>query len=295
MPPRTTPTTQNPAQHRDRTGEAPAAGDTRQRQRREPAHARYQQVADALREQITTGVLPPASPLPSETELMAAFGISRPTARAAIAALRAEGLITVLHGKGSFVRRGEDRALHTHPRAIGLTQARPGKLDTPEFTDAEGDAKGQGWQVVETPARYRTTATPALALALGTGEHSPLFVYDRLLSGPAGQRIAHRLYLPFATCAEVAALEHNPYREPGELYGLLAGHYGHLSFTETVRARMPTPDDSATLHIPTGTPMLFTQRTTHTTPTRALALEQSRLSAEDTQLAYTLTPQPQTP
>ncbi len=34
--------------------------------RREPI--KYQRVADALREQITSGALPPASPLPSETE-----------------------------------------------------------------------------------------------------------------------------------------------------------------------------------------------------------------------------------
>ena len=139
----------------------------------------------------------------------------------------------------------EPQGFRPHPltSAIHLKQVRPGQRDTPEYTDAEADAKGdgEGWRVVETPARYRTTATPALALALGTAEYPPLFVYDRLLSGPAGQRIAHRLYLPFATCAEVAALEHNPYREPGELYGLLAGHYGQLSFTETVRARMPTP------------------------------------------------------
>ncbi|MCI0687524.1 MAG: GntR family transcriptional regulator, partial [Sporichthyaceae bacterium] len=54
---------------------------------------KYQQVADALREQITAGILPPASPLPSESQIIDQYGVSRPTARAAIAALRAEGLI----------------------------------------------------------------------------------------------------------------------------------------------------------------------------------------------------------
>ncbi len=60
-----------------------------------------------LREQITSGALPPGSPLPSEAEMKATYGISRPTARAAINALRAEGIVTVLHGKGSFVRHAD--------------------------------------------------------------------------------------------------------------------------------------------------------------------------------------------
>ncbi|HEU0127542.1 MAG TPA: winged helix-turn-helix domain-containing protein, partial [Pseudonocardiaceae bacterium] len=58
-----------------------------------------------LREQITSGALPSGSLLPSETELMSTYGVSRPTARAAFQALRNQGLITVLPGKGSFVRR----------------------------------------------------------------------------------------------------------------------------------------------------------------------------------------------
>ncbi len=54
--------------------------------------------------------------LRNRRELMEAFGVSRATARNAINALRAEGLIVVLMGKGSFVRR-EHRPSRAHPPA----------------------------------------------------------------------------------------------------------------------------------------------------------------------------------
>jgi GntR family transcriptional regulator len=244
---------------------------------------KYEQIADALRDQITTGALPPASPLPSEAQLIAAYGISRTTARAAINALREEGLVTVLHGKGSFVRRATDRPAHTHTRAITTSPEGHG------YTDTDTDAAG--WTPVEDASTYRTEATADLALALGIAEHAPLFVHERLLADRAGRRMIHRLYLPFAICAQVPELETNPFRTPGELYGILA-HAGHqLDWNEYVRARMPAPDDATTLHIPDSTPMLVTRRTTTDTTTgTALALEETRLSAEDTQLGYQLTP-----
>jgi diadenosine tetraphosphatase ApaH/serine/threonine PP2A family protein phosphatase len=56
-----------------------------------------------------------------------------------------------------------------------------------------------------------------------------------------------------------------------------------LAWTETVRARIPSPSDTAALRIPDATPMLITRRTTTDTRTgRILALEQTRLSPPTT-------------
>ncbi|WP_163572510.1 winged helix-turn-helix domain-containing protein [Fodinicola feengrottensis] len=65
---------------------------------------KYARLASVLRERIEDGVYPPGSPLPSENQLTAEYGESRATARNAVQALAAEGLVTVLHGKGAFVR-----------------------------------------------------------------------------------------------------------------------------------------------------------------------------------------------
>lgn len=242
---------------------------------------KYQQVADALRAAILSGALPPASPLPSETQLMAEHGISRPTARAAVAALKAEGLVTVLHGKGAFVRRNTDRPAHTHPRVI---HTRPGPRGRIIYADADAD----GWREVDEPTRYATAATPELALSLGVAEHTPLVVYERLRGNDAGRRLAHRLYIPLVTLGRLS-VDPDAHLTPGQVYTALARAGHPLAWTEHVRARMPAPDDATALRIPDGTPMLLTRRTTtDTTDGTALMIEETRVSADDAQLAYHL-------
>lgn len=260
----------------------------------------YRQVAEALREQINAGVLPPASPLPSEVQLVAAYGVSRPTARAAVAALVSEGLVVTLHGKGSFVRRGDDRPSVTHPRGITSTSTSTGTRTgtgrgarrtgkTVGFADTDIDR--DTWSEVEPAATYRTDATADLALALGLPEGAPVFVVDRLLADRAGRRMSHRSHVAFAVAVDVPALETDPFRLPGDLYGALTGAGHELAWTESVRARMPSPDDAAALRIPNGTPMLITRRTTRDTTGRILAMEETHISAEDTQLTYTIAAQ----
>jgi GntR family transcriptional regulator len=65
----------------------------------------YAQIRSALRERILDGTYQPHQQLPSESELMAAYGVSRITVRQALGDLLNEGLIFTLHGKGSFVSR----------------------------------------------------------------------------------------------------------------------------------------------------------------------------------------------
>jgi GntR family transcriptional regulator len=48
---------------------------------------------------------PPGARLPSITTLMQEHGVARNTARRALAILEDEGLIEIVHGWGSFVRK----------------------------------------------------------------------------------------------------------------------------------------------------------------------------------------------
>lgn len=66
----------------------------------DPLHLRLR---NHLRDEILQGRLAPLAQLPSEAELIARFEVSRITVRHALAALHAEGLITKVQGKGSFV------------------------------------------------------------------------------------------------------------------------------------------------------------------------------------------------
>jgi len=62
------------------------------------------QIANILRERITSGDLPPGSRLPSITTLMQEYGVARNTARRSLAILEDEQLIEIVHGWGSFTR-----------------------------------------------------------------------------------------------------------------------------------------------------------------------------------------------
>jgi DNA-binding GntR family transcriptional regulator len=66
---------------------------------------RYQQIAHDLREAMDAGRLAPGSALPSETELIAAHGVSRATVRRALAVLESGGLISTQPGRGRYVHR----------------------------------------------------------------------------------------------------------------------------------------------------------------------------------------------
>jgi DNA-binding FadR family transcriptional regulator len=71
----------------------------------------FRQLADLLRDQITSGELAPGEALPSELRLAQEYGISRTTVRQAIAQLRTEGLVTVDRPRGTFVRVPEQTEL----------------------------------------------------------------------------------------------------------------------------------------------------------------------------------------
>jgi DNA-binding FadR family transcriptional regulator len=59
--------------------------------------------------EIRSGRLEPGARLPTEQELMAAMGVSRTVVREAVAALRAEGLVTTRQGSGAFVAADASR------------------------------------------------------------------------------------------------------------------------------------------------------------------------------------------
>lgn len=62
------------------------------------------EVLDRLLARIRSGEFPPGSLLPSERELMQAFGVGRPAVREALQALERMGLVAIVHGEGARLR-----------------------------------------------------------------------------------------------------------------------------------------------------------------------------------------------
>lgn len=63
----------------------------------------YQQIADVIAARIADGTYPPRRRVPSEAGIVEEFGVSRPTARAAVQLLVERGLVMTVRGKGSYV------------------------------------------------------------------------------------------------------------------------------------------------------------------------------------------------
>lgn len=65
----------------------------------------YLQIKETLKGQILNGEYAPYQRMPSESELMANFGVSRITVRQALRDLHSEGLIFTSQGKGTFASK----------------------------------------------------------------------------------------------------------------------------------------------------------------------------------------------
>ncbi|MFD0111960.1 GntR family transcriptional regulator [Streptomyces sp. NPDC058320] len=240
--------------------------------------ALYQQVAAAIREAILSGEFEPGAPLPSEAQLIERYQVSRPTVRNAVSALRAEGLIDVRHGKGSFVRSSGQPAV-TIERRVNRTP--DGGFVMPN---------GVVWDEAEEPSSYRSHTTKSTGQLLELGEEEALFGCDRLLIDPAsGTRAMHRTLIPFEVADSVPLLAEAPDRLPASVYWILTKVGHELWWSETVRARMPLPDERAALRLPDATPILHLARVTHGTDDRPLMLEELRVGTDRAELAYRIT------
>src|ERR1700748_716086 len=73
------------------------------------APPKYAQVVAEIQRRISEGEYAPGTLLPSEHQLVEAFGVSRPTIVRALSSLRQDGWIETRRGRGSWLRGGPAR------------------------------------------------------------------------------------------------------------------------------------------------------------------------------------------
>jgi GntR family transcriptional regulator len=86
----------------------------------------YTQIKEAIRAKIIDGTYVGHQQLPSENDMIAAFGVSRITVRQAINDLQKEGLLFKVHGKGTFVALPNVSQELTHLQGFGEAMHRLG-------------------------------------------------------------------------------------------------------------------------------------------------------------------------
>lgn len=168
----------------------------RSRLDRDSAAPLYRQLAAVLLAQIRDGALKPGERLPSEPELMAAYGVSRVTVRQAIALLARSGKATAHRGKGTFVAarlvRHDLDALHGFYEALRSQGIEPATRLL-EWSVDGGELDGAPPAGAQLPVRLRrlysvegkpfavvTGYLPAQAATLGRRRAERLMVYDIL-------------------------------------------------------------------------------------------------------------------
>jgi GntR family transcriptional regulator, transcriptional repressor for pyruvate dehydrogenase complex len=125
-----------------------------------PARKLTHEIAERIAAEILAAKLPPGTRLPTEQEMVAAMGVSRTVVREAVAALRAEGLVTTRQGAGAFV--AEDAARRPFRLARGGLPSLAEALDIMELRQSvEVEAAGLA------AARATPPGRDGIAAALG--------------------------------------------------------------------------------------------------------------------------------
>ncbi|WP_150252569.1 GntR family transcriptional regulator [Nocardiopsis deserti] len=243
----------------------------------------YRGIAEELREQIRSGRYADGDRLPGENTLMERHGVARATARQALSVLINEGLAVAVRGSGIYVRLF--RPLRRHG-ARRLSQ----------------DLWGSGraiWQVDSEDREYEVDSlrvdesAPAahVARALGLAEGAGVLRRSRryLVDGrPVQQAVSH---LPLAVLGDGGEPSARRVREydsgPGGIYARLA-ELGHAPahFTEEIRVRMPTPEESEVLELAPGTPVLEVARTALTADHRPVEFNEITMDGSAYVLRY---------
>lgn len=209
-------------------------------------------IADWLREEITNGTYPPGAIVPSENELVARWSVAKATAQAALAVLKAEGLLESRQGAATRVRTYRPIIRESGRRLSAEVWGRGHSIWS---IDQDGrQLTVDQVSVTEEPAHDR--AAQALDLKPGTA----VCVRRRRYVLDGRPVMLSTSYLPAKLVANTAVTQMDS--GPGGTYARLA-EIGHAPahFVELVRARTPLLDERKALELTQGSPVLEIART----------------------------------
>ncbi|MFD9794575.1 GntR family transcriptional regulator [Streptomyces sp. NPDC059070] len=239
----------------------------------------FRQIADHLRESIDKGRFREGDKLPSETELVDHYGVSRMTVRNALSILQGEGLAVSEHGRGVFVRPRPPVRRLASDRFARRHRDQGKSAFTVEAEAAGVHSEVDGLEVKE--------EKPSQDVAARLGSPRKVLARRRryLIDGRPVEFATSYLPLDIARGTQIA--EPNP--GPGGIYARLEEKGHRLDhFDEEIRARMPSPHEVRTLHLASGVPVIHLIRTAYDTEGRAVEVCDTVMAADAFVLAYQL-------
>jgi GntR family transcriptional regulator len=126
----------------------------------------WSQIAERLRGSIASGEFKPGDALPSESEINAAFKVSRTTARASLDRLRNEGLISRQSGRGSIVLQPKVEQPVNQLASFSEDMRRRGlRASYATFSAAEADVPDEAAEALSLPHTTKVFSIRRLLLA----------------------------------------------------------------------------------------------------------------------------------
>ncbi|CCK28658.1 transcriptional regulator [Streptomyces davaonensis JCM 4913] len=199
---------------------------------------KYVRLAQTIQGRIEDGTYAPGSRVPSENQLVQAFGMSRPTVVRALELLKRDGWLESRQGYGTIVRG--------RPAVVEQKDRR----GTEALTRDESQASGRLVAVEDTPVPVR------VASVLGLPKRAQVLMRRFLVEEDGEPVELVSSYFP------AGLVEGTELAESGPLSGSTRTHlearkkvrFDHV--TERVSARLPEPAEAELLDLPAGVPVL---------------------------------------
>ncbi len=208
----------------------------------------YLQLKEAVAKDIAQGVFQPGDLLPSETELMKTWSVSRITVRNAIKELSREGLVYTMHGKGTFV--AEQKITNYLPSLTSLSHdvaskgLMPGsKVLTLESLEAEKEVAAKLHIAPGSPVIHFIRVT--------TADNEPIAIGYTFISVAA--------IAPNQNAFTIASLESKSF------YGMLNQIGVHLmGGIQSISASAADDNQAEILKVSAGSPLIDSERVAYT-------------------------------
>jgi len=244
----------------------------------------YRELAAHLRSAIAQGDYPPESTLPKQDEIATEHGVNIKTVRQAIQLLESEGLVTAIRRRGTVVRGRPPM------KRLGIERYAKSKwkFGLVAFA-ADREASGRSWQPTDQTQTVRKVQADAdIAHALGLPEGALVYERARLVKdGAAPTHTLTSYYRP-------EDVEGTPIVDPTPGPAGRGGGFAVLtlqglepdSMTETLCARMPSPEEAEQLQLPAGEPVMVLTRTTSTREGRVVEFARGVHAASHFEWSY---------
>lgn len=187
--------------------------------------AKYIQIAFDIIQRIRSGELEPGMKVPSENEIIAAYGVSNTTARKALQQVELQGFANRIKGRGTFVRHQSVTRSATKILSFSQNMKQAGLTPSSKVLHAEL-VKG-GYSVTINGRTYRMTEPMYKVHRLRYGDDMPMLLEVRYISA---------MLCPGITEKDLAS----------SLYRIYEQEYG-LQLTEVKQLLTPIILDSATM------------------------------------------------